>query len=206
MKLQTIKTLSNNFESYANEINGVEFWFARDLQKLLGYTKWANFEQVIDKAKTACLKAGQKTNDHFADAGKTIAMPKTAEKVIKDLMLTRYACYLIAQNGDSRKEEIAFAMNYFAIQTRKQEILEARIANWERLQAREKLSFSEKELSEVIYERSGSEQSFSLVRSKGDKALFGGYTTRYENKIRSTGRKSISRFSTYHNNKSQRFC
>lgn len=178
MKKQTIKTLANNFEAYTNEIDGIEFWFARDLQKLLGYVQWRNFKQVIEKAEIACKNAHQVPNNHFAEVSKTIAMPKGAAKGIKDLMLTRYACYLIAQNGDPRKEEIAFAMNYFAVQTRKQEILEKRIAEWERLQARVKLSYSEKELSEIIYERQGREKSFSIIRSKGDKALFGGYTTR----------------------------
>lgn len=157
---------------------GVEFWFARDLQKPLGYTEWRNFLLVIRKAKVACKNAGQEVGDHFVDVNKMVAIGSGAQREIKDVMLTRYACYLVAQNGDPRKDEIAFAMNYFAIQTRKQEILEKRIAEWERLQAREKLTISEKDLSGVLYERGIDDIGFAIIRSKGDVALFGGYTTR----------------------------
>lgn len=183
MKKEIIQSLTNNFESFANQTeDSVEFWLARDLQRLLGYNKWDNFLNVISKAKIACENTGHKISDHFADVGKTIPMPKSAQKEISDLMLTRYACYLIAQNGDPRKEEIAFAQNYFAVQTRKFEIIEKRIRDFERLMARHKLSETEKKLSGVIYEQTGSDKNFALIRSKGDKALFG-YTTQ-EMKIR----------------------
>lgn len=177
MQKDVIHSLTKNFESHAKTTDeGVEFWLARDLQHLLGYNKWDNFSNVISKAKTACELSDHKIPDHFADVGKTIKMPKGAEKEITDIILTRYACYLIAQNGDPRKEEIAFAQTYFAIQTRKLELIEKRIEESERLSARKKLSETEKELSGVIYEQTGSDRNFGIIRSKGDKALFG-YST-----------------------------
>lgn len=152
MEKELIKSLTENFESFAHKSEqGVEFWFARDLQGLLGYEKWDNFVLVVEKAKVSCEKSGRLISDHFADARKTIKMPKGAEKQLFDIMLTRYACYLIAQNGDPRKEQIAFAQNYFAVQTRKFEIIEQRIKDWERLSARHKLTMSEKELSNLIF-------------------------------------------------------
>jgi DNA-damage-inducible protein D len=184
MKIEIIKSLISNFESYANKSSeGVEFWLARDLQQLLGYTKWDNFISVISKAKTACEVTGHSVNDHFADVGKTIQMPKGAQKEVPDIMLTRYACYLIAQNGDPRKEEIAFAQNYFAVQTRKFEIIEKRIQEFERLIARQKLTETEKELSGVIFQQTGSDKNFALIRSKGDKALFGYTTQQMKNRL-----------------------
>jgi DNA-damage-inducible protein D len=177
MKKEIIKHLTNDFESYANQTqNGIEFWFGRDLQHLLGYAEWRNFAQVINKAKTACETAGHLIVDHFVDVNKTIVMPKGASKEIPDFMLTRFACYLIAQNGDPQKEPIAFAQNYFAVQTRKYEIIEQRINDWERLHARQKLSLSEKELSELIFERTRNDKDFGVIRSRGDQALFG-FTT-----------------------------
>jgi len=173
MEKTIIISLTNNFESYAHKTDdGVEFWLARDLQLLLGYNKWDNFKNVIAKAKIACETSGQVVADHFPDVGKTIEMPKNATKETEDIMLTRYACYLIAQNGDPRKEEIAFAQTYFAVQTRKAEIIERKILEYERVQARHKLAETEKELSQVIYEQTGGNENFALIRSKGDQALF----------------------------------
>lgn len=173
MKTDIIQTLTSTFESHAQQTDGgIEFWLARDIQLLLGYSKWDNFLNVISKAKTACEVSGHQVSDHFADVGKTIAMPKGAEKEVPDLMLTRYACYLIAQNGDSKKQEIAFAQTYFAIQTRRAELIEQRLLETERISARKKLSATEKELSQVIFEQTGGNQDFALIRSKGDQALF----------------------------------
>ena len=143
----------------------------------LDYDDWRNFFNVIEKAKMACTNSGQKIEDHFVDVNKTIAMPKGATKEIEDYKLTRYACYLIAQNGDPRKEQIAFAQSYFAIQTRKQELIEERIALQERFTARNKLTASETELSKIIYERGVDDAGFARIRSKGDEALFGGIST-----------------------------
>ncbi|EFK97322.1 DNA-damage-inducible protein D [sediment metagenome] len=174
MEIELIHSLTGDFESFVYYTNeGIEFWFARDLQQLLGYSKWDNFQNVIYKAKTACELSGEDVDNHFADIGKTIEMPKGASKEIKDTMLTRYACYLIAQNGDSSKEQIAFAQTYFAVQTRRAELIEQKILEIERVQAREKLKNTEKELSSVIYEQTGSDKNFGLIRSKGDAALFG---------------------------------
>ena len=173
-----ITKLQKNFEDYAQKADGVEFWFARDLQNLLGYTQWRNFLAIVDKAKESCKNGGQITADHFADVSKKVRIGSEAEREIEDIMLTRYACYLIAQNGDSRKEEIAFAQSYFAVQTRKQELIEQRIALQERFEARSKLIASETELSKLIYERGVDDAGFARIRSKGDKALFGGNDTK----------------------------
>jgi DNA-damage-inducible protein D len=172
MKSEEIKQLFAQFETAAAELEGVECWSARELQFLLGYSKWENFEKVIQKAKEACQHAGEEVLYHFPDVRKTILMPKGAEKEIEDILLTRYASYLIAQNGDSRKEEIAFAQNYFAVQTRRAELVEQRLLADERVKAREKLSQTEKQLSGILYERGVDSQGFAVIRSKGDQALF----------------------------------
>jgi DNA-damage-inducible protein D len=172
MKSEEIKQLFEQFEGAASELEGIECWSARELQALLGYTKWENFEKVIQKAKDACKNAGEEISYHFPDIRKTIPMPKGAEKEIDDILLTRYACYLVAQNGDSRKEEISFAQNYFAVQTRRAELVEQRLLEFERVKAREKLSQTEKQLSGILYERGVDSQGFAVIRSKGDQALF----------------------------------
>lgn len=174
MKIDRIHSLTDNFEAHAQQTDGgVEFWLARDLQYLLGYAEWRNFTAVITKAKIACEMSQHAVSDHFVDVNKTIQMPKGAEKEVEDMMLSRYACYLIAQNGDPRKQEIAFAQTYFAIQTRRAELIEQRLLETERISARKKLTATEKELSQVIYEQTGGNQDFALIRSKGDHALFG---------------------------------
>ena len=172
MKSEQIRQLFEEFEAVAIEFEGVECWSARELQRLLGYSKWENFNKVIDKAKEACETAGESSSDHFPDVRKVIEAGKGARHEIDDILLTRYACYLTAQNGDSRKEEISFAQNYFAVQTRRAELVEQRLLNYERVKAREKLSQTENQLSGILYERGVDGQGFAIIRSKGDLALF----------------------------------
>ena len=177
MEKEIIIKLNKTFEEAAYQQDGIEYWLARELQVLLGYADWRNFLNAIEKAKQSCVSTNQQVIDHFVDINKMVKLGSGSERQIDDIMLTRYACYLIAQNGDPKKEPIAFAQSYFAIQTRKQELLEERIALNERLQAREKLVASETELSKNIYERGVDNKGFANIRSKGDSALFGGYNT-----------------------------
>ena len=177
MDKETIVKLNKSFEESAYEQDGVEYWLARELQELLGYSDWRNFLNAVEKAKESCKTTGEAVLDHFVDITKMVKIGSGAERKQDDIMLTRYACYLIAQNGDPKKEQIAFAQSYFAIQTRKQELLEERILLNERLQAREKLAATETELSKNIYERGVDNKGFANIRSKGDWALFGGITT-----------------------------
>lgn len=177
MKKELINELFLQFEQAKQIQNNVEYWSARDMQSILGYAQWKNFEKVIDKAKTACLNAGVEIENHFSDIGKMVEIGSGVSREIEDVALTRYACYLIAQNGDASKAQIAFAQTYFAVQTRKQEIIEQRLIDVARVSAREKLSKSERKLSGILYERGVDDKGFAIIRSKGDQILFGGYNT-----------------------------
>ncbi len=175
MKTEIIESLTNSFEEQTQRTDsGVEYWLGRSLQVLLGYSEWRNFNtSAIAKAKVACEAAGHKVSDHFVAVNKMVDLGSGSKREVSDLMLTRFACYLVAQNGDPKKREIAFAQTYFAVQTRKSELIEQRLLEAERVAARKKLTVSEKALSQTIFEQTGDTQSFALIRSKGDSALFG---------------------------------
>lgn len=178
MEKKLIMNYKKKFDEIRHEENGIEFWYAREIMQLLDYSKWQNFENVLSKARVACSNNGITVEDHFADVSKMVTLGSGANREVEDYMLTRYACYLIAENGDPRKEQIAFAQSYFAVQTRKQELIEERISYFERTEARGKLRESEKRLSQNIYERGVDDAGFGRIRSKGDQALFGGFTTK----------------------------
>ena len=174
------KSAFDAIETYIESDNRkehIEVWFARDLQKVLGYARWENFQTAINRAVESCNTQGVNVDDHFREVTKMVKLGSGAEREVKDYMLTRYACYLIAQNGDTKKEEVAFAQSYFAVQTRRAELIEERINYIARLESRDRLRASEKQLSQNIYERGVDDKGFGRIRSKGDAVLFGGHTT-----------------------------
>jgi DNA-damage-inducible protein D len=197
MDKEIVVRLHSSFEQMVRRHpeTGTEFWCARDLRMLLGYAKWENFAKVIDRAITACVNSGYDPKDHFLGVRKMVDLGSGAQREVDDIALTRYACYLIAQNGDPAKDQIAFAQTYFAVQTRKQEIIDRRLAEAERVSARRKLTHSEKELSGIIFDRLRDNESFGRIRSKGDMSLFGGRTTQdMKNRLRVPKSRALADF------------
>lgn len=175
---QEIQQLLSSFESIKQiSEEWFEYWSARDLQKVLGYTEWRNFQGVIQKAEISCQEAWNFKHEHFVEANKPLTGGHWAVQNVTDYELSRYACYLVAQNGDSKKSEIAFAQAYFAVQTRKQEMIEQKLLDLERLRARKKLTITEKEFQELAFERWVDWPWIGRMRSKGDRVLFWGNTT-----------------------------
>lgn len=179
MQREQIAELFQLFESACYNEQGIEHWSARELQAVFQYKEWRNFYKVIDRAVEACKQVGEAESDHFVEVNKMVELGSGSQRTIKEIALTRYAAYLVAQNGDPSKPQVAFAQTYFAVQTRKQELIEKRLLEVDRVNAREKLSRSEKALSGIIFERGVDNRSFATIRSKGDQALFGGRTTQF---------------------------
>lgn len=194
MKVDEIQELFNRFESIALEYEGVECWSARELAPVMGYVQWRNFASIIEKAKESAVNAGASATDHFADVSKMVSLGSGAERQVDDIMLTRYACYLVAQNGDPRKPEISFAQNYFAVQTRRAEIVYQRILDFERVEARAKLAETERTLSGVLYERGVDSKGFAIIRTKGDQALFGLDTARMKRRVGAPEKRPLADF------------